>query len=485
MTSPCGGSSRAAHATVQANASNHTRIAAEGYNAYVRPVSQGLLGFAIGALLSGTVAFSCSGKTKPKDAGPSPDVCTLCITDMDCANGALCSQLANDSYCAVPCADDGTCPSGTTCVSATTAAGDQANVCQPTSGDCASAIQDAGGPDGACGTYVPPTTPASCKSCSNAKCQPNGCYGGWWCDTLTNMCHAPPTNCGGNPYDGGPPPTGTVTANGGTLSRLFFAVVGDTRPPTVDDTNGYPTTVITKIYTGVQATGVPFAVSTGDYMFAYTQSGQSQAQLALYLGARQKFSGVLFPALGNHECTGAVVSNCGQGNQDGVTRNYQDFTNALLGPIQKSDPWYAIEIDHPNGDWTSKFVFIAANAWSDAQGAWLESALSKPTTYTFVVRHEPASAGQAPGVTPSETIMANHPYTLAIVGHTHTYFRNSNREVVIGNGGAPLTGGKNFGYGVFSQRSDGAIAIDMLDYSTGLADPQFHFAVKPDGTYTQ
>jgi hypothetical protein len=452
------------------------------YDESVRRTSQGLIGFVAGGLLSGALAFSCSGKTKAKDAGPPPDACTLCVSDMDCANGALCSQLANDSYCAVPCGPNGECPDNTACAQVTTVAGDPVSVCAPAMGDCALAAQDASAPDGSCGTNVPPNMPATCKSCSGNKCQPNGCYGGWWCDTLTNTCHSAPTSCGGNPYDGGPPPTGTVGANGGTLSRLYFAVVGDTRPPTVDDTNGYPTTIITKIYGGVQATGVPFAVSTGDYMFAYTQSGQSQAQLALYLGARSKFTGVLFPALGNHECTGAVASNCGQGNADGLTRNYQDFVNAMLGPIQKPDPWYAIEIDHPNGDWTSKFVFVAANAWSDAQGTWLDGALSKPTTYTFIVRHEPANAGTAPGVTPSETIMAQHPYTLAITGHTHTYFRSGNKEIVIGNGGAPLTGGKNFGYGIFNQRSDGAIQIDMLDYGTGLADPQFHFAVKADGS---
>ena len=78
--------------------------------------------------------------------------------------------------------------------------------------------------------------------------------------------------------------------------------------------------------------------------------------------------------------------------------------------------------------------------------------------------------------------MAQHPYTLAIVGHTHTYEHFSGREVIIGNGGAPLTGSKNYGFGVFGQRADGAIQVDMLDYSTGLADTRFRFAVKPDGS---
>jgi hypothetical protein len=55
--------------------------------------------------------------------------------------------------------------------------------------------------------------------------------------------------------------------------------------------------------------------------------------------------------------------------------------------------------------------------------------------------------------------------------------------VVIGNGGAPLTGNKNYGFGIFSQRPDGAIQVDMIDYQTGNAvGGYFHFAVKPDGT---
>ena len=443
-------------------------------------LAQGLIVFVAAALVSGVLVVSCSGTTKTKDAGP--DTCTLCVTDMDCANGGLCSQLVNDSYCALPCGTNGECPDNTACVQATTAAGDQASVCAPTMGDCAPIAVDGAAPDGACGTQVPPATVAGCKSCTGTKCQPNGCFGGWWCDTLTLMCHPQPMNCGGVPFDGGPPPTGTVGPNGGTLSRLFFGVVGDTRPPTIDDTNGYPTAVITKIYEGVQTSGAPFAVSTGDYIFAYNQSGQSQAQFSLYVSARSKFSGVLFPALGNHECTGAVASNCGQGNPDGTPRNYTDYINALLSPIQKSEPYYSIEIDHPQKNWTSKFVFIAANAWSNAQATWLDGALAQPTTYTFVVRHEPSGATTAPGVSPSEQIMTKHPYTLAIVGHTHTYYRGSNREVVIGNGGAPLSGGKDYGYAIMNQRTDGAIQVDMIHYSSGLADPQFRFAVKADGS---
>ena len=71
--------------------------------------------------------------------------------------------------------------------------------------------------------------------------------------------------------------------------------------------------------------------------------------------------------------------------------------------------------------------------------------------------------------------MAQHPYTLALVGHTHTYYHFPGREVLVGNGGAPLSGSKNYGFAIVSQRPDLALAVDMIDYASGLADSKFHF----------
>jgi hypothetical protein len=51
-----------------------------------------------------------------------------------------------------------------------------------------------------------------------------------------------------------------------------------------------------------------------------------------------------------------------------------------------------------------------------------------------------------------------------------------------GNGGAPLTGTANYGFGLVSQRADGALNVDVIDDSTGLADSAFHFAAKADCT---
>ncbi len=205
-------------------------------------------------------------------------------------------------------------------------------------------------------------------------------------------------------------------------------------------------------------------------------------QITLYMGARAKYSGAFFPAMGNHECTGATASNCGAGNTDGITNNYTAFLSQMLGPIGKTLPYYAIDIKAADATWTAKLVFIAGNAWSSAQATWLETTLDAPTTYTFVVRHEPKDTTQAPGVSPSEAIMAQHPYTLALVGHTHTYYHFPGREVLVGNGGAPLSGSKNFGFAIVSQRPDLALQVDMIDYASGLSDSKFHFVVKPDGT---
>jgi hypothetical protein len=279
---------------------------------------------------------------------------------------------------------------------------------------------------------------------------------------------------------------GAVGAGGGTLSRLLFAVIGDTRPPVINDNSGYPTAVITKIWQDIEALSPrpAFAVSTGDYQFSSATSTNAALQIGYYLGARASYSNIVFPTMGNHECTGATNSNCGPGTTDGVTNNYTAFMSKMLAPIGQTSPNYVINVNAIDGSWTSKLVFVAGNAWTSADATWLDSALSVNTTYTFIIRHEPVAAcsGGPPGCSGSEAIMAKHPYTLAIVGHTHTYGKTGAKQVTIGNGGAPLTGGANYGFGLIQQRADGAIQVDMIDSSTGAADTAFRFALKADGT---
>jgi hypothetical protein len=271
---------------------------------------------------------------------------------------------------------------------------------------------------------------------------------------------------------------------------LVFACVGDTRPPDEDDTAAYPSSIITQIFTSIEASKPrpAFVVATGDYIFASNRpEGQAGPQLDLYLEARSAYRGPFFPALGNHECTGATSSNCGDEGADGITASYAAFLEKVLAPSfappGPGEPYYSVRIGAPGDAWAAKLVVVAANAWSNQQAVWLDRALSDATTYTFVVRHEPADATTAPGVVPSEAILARHPYTLILVGHTHTYRHSTDRprEVLVGNGGAPLDG-KDYGFAVFAQQPNGSIAVDMINWRTGEADEVFHFAVQPDGS---
>jgi hypothetical protein len=447
------------------------------------------------AVLGASALAACTQNA----VAPGGTSCSVCAIDSDCAGG-VCSQLGGASYCASACSTGADCAAGEQCLSVSAVTGDPATVCvQVASTTCGPNVQPPptpdSGPTNSCPGFADPNTASSCTSCTTktqSNCQANGCYGGWWCNEQTQKCEQAPANCSG-PTSGGPPPpsypgfTSTIDANGGAESLLYFGVVGDSRPATEDDTAHYPTAVVSKIFQdlGALTPPPPFLVSTGDYQFSNPHGSQAHAQLQTYLNARTAYAGIQFPTMGNHECTGGTTSNCGAGNTDGITNNYSAFMADLLGPLQKTTPYYVINVNEPANAWTAKFVFVAANAWDGVQASWLDQALAQPTTYTFIVRHEPANASTTLGVSGSETIMAKYPYTLAIVGHTHEYrHSNGSREVIIGNGGAPLSNNGNFGYALVAQRPDGALTIDMYDYASNASDTAFHFAVKPDGTST-
>jgi hypothetical protein len=330
----------------------------------------------------------------------------------------------------------------------------------------------------ACGTSATPAI-TDAPDTGTTPCTPG-------CDDPDAAGTPEPASDAGVPFDGGGGVDGSVSPDGGTLTRLLFASVGDTRGATPDYLPAYPTDTITKIFTSIQAMSPrpAMVVSTGDYAFTLTGADTS-AQLDLYLGARSKFTGAFFPGMGNHECIFQNDRNCGPGNADGTTKAYQAFVTKMLGTVGKTDPYYAVNVNAADGTWTAKFVFVAPNAWNAAQATWLNAAMAVPTTYTFVVRHQPIDATNAPaGLAASDAITSKFPYTLALVGHSHSYRKNGPKEVLFGNAGAPLTGAgtKQFGYGVFSQRADGAIQVDAIQVDTGLADSTFRFAVKPDGT---
>lgn len=280
------------------------------------------------------------------------------------------------------------------------------------------------------------------------------------------------------------------TGDGGTGGPLVFAIVGDTRPanpcPSIASCP-YPTQINTIYKDLTEVSPAPaLVVGTGDYMYNNPGSGTAVWQVQQYLAAAAQFPGPIYLTMGNHECTGYTSSECGSDNPDGVTENYTAFVQTLLGglKVDTTTPYYVETVAAGEGQ-TAKFVFVAANAWDQAQASWLDSTLAVPTTYTFVLRHEPTSAARdCPGITPSDAVLANHPLTMKIVGHSHEYlpYSSSHQEVLVGNGGAPLSHG-SYGFVLCKQRTDNAIQCDDYDYNSN-APVNDGFALTPAGAVT-
>ncbi len=262
--------------------------------------------------------------------------------------------------------------------------------------------------------------------------------------------------------------SGNSMADGGGVSSkssasiLSFAVFGDSRPPNQNDTAGYPSTVISSIFSNAQASGAQFVVGTGDYMYATTQSAVD-AQVALFMQAQASFTaGPVYHTMGNHECTGYTDSNCPLGTE---TPNVKAFMSKFV-PAGVTTPYYRIDKDTTLGK--VKFLFVAANAWSTAQDSWLKTQLADLTPYTFVVRHEPSDDPTAPGVTPSDALLNAAPFTLELLGHSHEYRKLDSQHVISGNGGAPLSGHGSFGFLMIDLRADGTVSVSEIDASTGM-----------------
>ncbi len=64
-------------------------------------------------------------------------------------------------------------------------------------GDSATAPPIDAAPFDRCDATVGPSVDAGCRACfkGDEGCQPNGCYGGFWCNTATRDCHTPLTHC--------------------------------------------------------------------------------------------------------------------------------------------------------------------------------------------------------------------------------------------------------------------------------------------------
>ncbi len=317
---------------------------------------------------------------------------------------------------------------------------------------------------------------------------------------------------GGSGGGGGRPPSlPAPTLPPVSMTNLVFSAFGDVRPAEPNDTANFPDTILSAIFTDMQAQGITYAVDAGDHCFQSSTSSGSycHAQFVSHFMADKNahYSGVLVPTMGNHEGCGtdaATSGNCTSWSSGLVHDYLVDIVQPTTG--QSASPYYSIAV---YGSWgTAKFVHVAANAWTSAQNTWLTSTLNVPTTYTFVVRHEPFNDTRAPGVTPSESLYESHygagTLTLSITGHNHlvqlpggtqpygdSFGATQPYEVILGNAGAPLDAGPYYGYAVLTRRaSDGAIVAQAYESvgSDGVtllhheADASFRFAVNPNGT---
>ena len=353
------------------------------------------------------------------DAGPSAGTCQPCIINGDCASSDTCSPLPAG------------CGGGSVCVSSATplAACVQQLGCSPPAGDAGPMLDAGAAPDAGDAPDAGPTP------------------------------------------DGGMMPIGTLTADaGGTVPELLFAVVGDTRPPLPNDDGAYPTPIITKIFSDIESLSprVPIVIGTGDYQFTGLDllspaGSHQQTQLGAYNMARQQFSGVFWPAMGNHECDSLGQDNCGPGtlaSAGGDPANYTVWFSLFITPIGETTPYYSRTVSATDGSWSAKFIILALNYWSDAQETWFASQLAGPsTTYTFVVHHEQNGASDGPpSLATVEGMEAGHE-TLSLVGHSHIWqFTGSQPQVIVGNGGAPLDASGNvYGFTLVSRQPDGSI----------------------------
>jgi predicted phosphodiesterase len=221
----------------------------------------------------------------------------------------------------------------------------------------------------------------------------------------------------------------------GHFEHLRVGLVGDTRPNVSGGV--YPTQIITHIYQEMDARAPDFAVALGDYVYVSPSNlALATQQMMTYLGARASFHADVYYVVGNHE---------------GYGDNLAAF-RAVMSPAGY------FSLHGTLGQATFKLVIIGDDLWTTAQDAWLKRTLSVATTYTFVCRHHPSYNTDSTEQLILSIIEA-YPRTLLLDGHTHLYERASTREIVIGNGGAPLSNGSYYGYAILDLDPAGSATV--------------------------
>ncbi len=256
-------------------------------------------------------------------------------------------------------------------------------------------------------------------------------------------------------------PWGAVAREGGTVQRLWFAVTGDTRPGDCDETDRYPTETITTIARAMKGLHVQFGLDLGDHMFVCDGSAAAaRTQMQNYMGAIAQGPSTFWMTMGNHECGHLRKwGGCTPGTPGDA--NFDAYMQALGRPM----PWYAIDVRTSQG--LARFVFVADDAWCEAQRDWLERVLADADAharYTIVLRHHPMSGPRA-GYGDIAQAILRHKYTLILTAHLHTYRHDpgelSGRTAIVGVGGGPSDSPP--GFGTVLQNKDGTLTFVMRD----------------------
>jgi hypothetical protein len=367
------------------------------------------------------------GSSRTKNA-----LCAYCESDSQCGGNPCFQDVSGASVCGAPCDP---CPQGFSCVVLRGTSGALAKTCYPDSESCHQTLA----PDGGTSTLPPPP-------------------------------------------DGGAPGIvvgGPVGPTGGTVDRLLFGMTGDTRP--TDCGSAYPTGIIDNIFTELKGQGAQFVVDQGDHLFncSYSPAGLASArqQMAAYVSAATLFGQTVFMTLGNHECSGESTTLCDAQGSYGPNPNYTAFMESLR-PISAL-PYYRVDVQTSTG--LAVFLIVADDVWDSAEQSWLTQQLTDAdlrAKYTFVSKHHPNRNTDHPEFQQIFDLVTAHKYTLFMTGHSH-YYRHDSRDprvLVMGVGGAPLSGGNFWGYGTVRQGPDDRIYVTIYDQATNHVEDQFDLA---------
>lgn len=405
-----------------------------------------------------------------------------CSTDADCTGGQFCQR----GMCTAPaCSVDADCKTSYLCNhhacfkasggaaaggvdGGTTVGGD------PGTGDGTGGTGSTGSTGGTDAGFPPSSDPTFGKACldgagqpQDSSCNPPHTYCSYTqmkcvtgcADASAGYCTAD-TACDTSHTAGKGGRCQVIVPSTPVAGGVYFAVLGDTRPASKGDS--YPSDSGT-IFGLISPRKPSHVFVTGDLTEARGDASQAQTDLTEFLRGQ-----------GNYTWSGPVHY---------VPGNHEAGVESVFSSMLNTNTYWAFT------DGQAKYVGISDNQWDSTQSAWLTQQLSVPTKYTFIFRHHPYSAyGLDAGVNSAIVgIIDAHPFTLVIAGHDHSFYvsrrhwldqvsptYSRGREVVCGNGGAPLAtssgGGSNayFGYAMIQQLPDGAIAITSYREDTDM-----------------